>query len=65
MAREPYVGIKAAAEFLSLSKRSLDAYVSESKAGVRRFPYYQDKPRGRLYFKLSELELWRFDNKKG
>ncbi|GJQ59748.1 MAG: helix-turn-helix domain-containing protein [Candidatus Scalindua sp. AMX11] len=64
MAREPYVKIQEAAKFLGLSRRSLDGFVADTKAGIMRFPFYQDKPNGRLYFKLSELELWRFDNKK-
>ncbi len=64
MAREPYVNIEEAAKYLLLSRRSLDKFISEAKAGVRRFPYYQDKPNGKLTFKLSELDLWRFDNKK-
>ncbi len=64
MAREPYVSVKEAAKFLAISRRSLDHFISETKAGLMRFPYYQDKPNGRIFFKLSELDLWRFDNKK-
>ncbi|MCP4986147.1 MAG: hypothetical protein GY928_08795 [Colwellia sp.] len=64
MSREPYVDIKKAAEFLALSVGTLKGYISDTKGGLMRFPYYQDKPNGKLSFKLSELELWRFDNQK-
>lgn len=64
MGREPFVDIKEAGKFLGLSKGTLKNYISEAKAGIRNFPYYQDGPNKKLLFKLSELELWRFDNQK-
>ncbi len=64
MTREGYVGIVEAAKFLGLSKNSVRNYISEAKAGVRNFPYYQDGPNKDYKFKLSELDIWRFDNKK-
>lgn len=63
--KEPYIDTKEAAKFLALSVRTLRAYISASKAGGRKFPYYQDfPPNGAYYFKVSELELWRFDSKR-
>lgn len=63
--REQFVGIKEAAVFLAVSTRTVKEYVSRSKAGAGKFPYYQDMERGKYYFKLSELDLWRFDNRRG
>ena len=62
--REQFVGIKEASGFLAVSTRTVKQYISDTKAGAGRFPYYQDRPHGKCYFKLSELDLWRFDNKK-
>lgn len=62
--REPFVDTKEAARFLSLSTRTVKNYISDTKAGLKRFPYYQDKANGKCFFKLSELELWRLNNKK-
>ncbi|NOG84172.1 MAG: hypothetical protein HND49_10280 [Planctomycetes bacterium] len=64
MGREPFVDIKEAGKFLGIIKGYLKNYISEAKAGIRNFPYYQDGPNKKLLFKLSEFELWRFDNQK-
>ncbi|GJQ57414.1 MAG: hypothetical protein SCALA701_02150 [Candidatus Scalindua sp.] len=64
MSRESYVGIKEAATFLGLSKSTLKNYISDARSGIGNFPYHQDGPQKKLLFKLSELELWRFDNQK-
>lgn len=60
---ENYVGIKEAAEFLNRSVRTVERKIAETRAGLNNFPYYQDFPKAPYDFKLSEIQLWKFNHK--
>ncbi len=63
--REPYVKFKDALEFMGYSKNTLASRIEAAKAGKSAFPYYQEGPNFPYHFRLSELELWRWNRTKG
>ena len=65
MVKEPYVTSKVAMEFMGYSRNTLDRRILMAKVGKSTFPYYQEYPNSPYRFRISELELWRFNRTKG
>ena len=56
---ECFIDINEAARILGLHINTIKKRVAEAKAGLLSFPFYQDKPGGKLTFLRAELVQWR------
>ncbi len=54
-ARTGWLTTKQAAEYLGMTPNALHKLTS-----AREIPFSQDKPGGRCWFKVDELDAWRF-----